>query len=162
MAYAEGTSVSVEKSKAELDALLTKYGAAQRFMAADDERGEAIVGFTMSGRQVKLRLPLPKRDEKRFTKNPRSPWRDRPKDQAHRAWEQACRERWRAMVLLVKAKLETIALGLSTVEREFLADVRLLDGRTVHETLEGVIGEMYERGTMPALLLGPGKGVREA
>ena len=37
MTFAEGTSVPVERSKAELDGLLAKHGASQRAMGSDDE-----------------------------------------------------------------------------------------------------------------------------
>ena len=55
--------------------------------------------------------------------------------------------------MLVKAKLEYVALGLSTVEREFLADVFLPNGRTVHEELAAGIQQAYLDGaSMPKLL----------
>ena len=50
----------------------------------------------------------------------------------------------------------SIALGLSTVEREFLADVYLPDGRTVHQALQDGLSEMYKSGTLPPLL-GPAR-----
>ncbi|NUP12934.1 MAG: hypothetical protein HOW73_43395 [Polyangiaceae bacterium] len=154
MTYAKGTSVSVEKSRAELDRILMRAGAAQRVTGSDDDAGLAYVGFTLSSRQVRLRIPMPKRGD--FAKRPANrSWRAAwgPEQQAA-AWEQACRERWRVFVLLVKAKLEAIELNLSTVEREFLADVQLLDGRSVHEFLQDGIAEMYRTGK-PLPLLGP-------
>jgi hypothetical protein len=40
-------------------------------------------------------------------------------------WDQAYRERWRWLVLLTKAKLEIVRVGVSTCEREFFADLLL-------------------------------------
>jgi hypothetical protein len=70
-------------------------------------------------------------------------------------WEQGCRARWRQLYLLVKAKIEAVSIGLSTVEREFLADVYLPDGRTVGEALAPQLAEAYANGTFPRLLGGP-------
>lgn len=165
MSYAEGTSVSVERSKAEIDALLAKHGAAQRLMGADDERGEAYVLFTIAGRQVRLHIPLPKLGDFAIPERPRDwakrtaglqrQWEETQRERRAKAYEQACRERWRAMLLLIKAKLEAIALGISTAEREFLADIALPDGRTVHSFLEEGLRQAYAGGTTPPLL-GPG------
>ena len=46
------------------------------------------------------------------------------------AWEQACRQRWRALLLIIRAKLEAAEAGISTLETEFLANIVLPDGRT--------------------------------
>lgn len=54
-----------------------------------------------------------------------------------RAWEQACRVQWRALVLVVKAKLEAVAAGISTIQEEFLSWVVVPgDGRTIGQVLE--------------------------
>jgi hypothetical protein len=158
--YAAGTSVSVDKSKAELDRMLTRAGAASVFLGADSERGEAFAGFRLAERNVCVKLPLPKRDDPRFRRVARNGRRPDPTA----LWEQACRERWRALVLLTKAKLEAIAIGNSTVEREFLADIHLRDGRTVHEVLRHDIARAFASGAavMPAFQLGPAVRVEDA
>lgn len=154
MTYAKGTTVAAEKSRGELDRMLSRAGATQRLMGVDDAEGFAFVGFSLSGRQVRLRVPMPRLDDRRFVRDGRGA--QRSKDGIAKAHDQACRERWRQLVLLVKAKLEAIALGLSTVEREFLADVYLPDGRTVHQALQDGLSEMYSTGKLPPLL-GSGK-----
>lgn len=155
--YASGTTVSVEKSKAELDKLLAVAGAHQRSLGSDDQRGMAFVIFaikanaqTAAVRQVRLELALPKISDfqRIYGRRGKSP---------EQRYEQACRERWRLLVLLVKAKLEAVAAGITTVEREFLADVLLPDGKTVHRVLEAGIAESYATGTMPRML-GMGSG----
>jgi hypothetical protein len=157
--YAEGTSVPVEKSKAELDGLLSRYGAAQRYIGANDATGEAQIGFTLKGRQYVLRLPLPKLADFATKPAPSRAVDQRPRARAseeqHAAWEQACRERWRAFTLLVKAKLEATQILGSTVEREFLADLVLPDGDTIGRAIAPKIAEAYQSGRMPPLF-GPG------
>lgn len=158
MSYADGTTVAVERSKAELDRLLSKHGATQRMIGSDDDAGFAFVVFRLAERHVRLRVPLPRIDD---VEAPRRRLRVSPGEARAKAHEQLCRERWRAVVLLVKAKLELVALGLSTVEREFLADIFLPDGRTVHEFLREPLRQAYLGGTMPPLLgMGDGKAPR--
>lgn len=155
MSFAEHTTVSVEKSKAELDALLKRAGAAQRVVGDDDAAGTAFAGFTIGAngdrRMVKITLPLPKAAEFARVKI-RGCMRPASAEQQAKAHEQACRARWRAMVLLVKAKLEAVALGVSTLEREFLADVYLPSGETVAQAIGPKLAIAYETGTFPPML----------
>ena len=64
-AYAEGTTVPVEKTRVEIERLLTKHGAAQLGIVSDTECGMAMVLFAMAGRQVRMRVPLPRLEEAR-------------------------------------------------------------------------------------------------
>lgn len=153
MSYAENTSVSIEKSRAELDTLLRKHGASQRVFGDDDVNGRAVICFALGGRQYQLEIPLPKLSE--FERCKRRGWMQRRTmpDQL-RAHDQACRSRWRAVVLITKAKLEFASMGVSTIEREFLADLVLADGQTVHAAVTTGIQEQYLTGK-PIALLGP-------
>jgi hypothetical protein len=68
------------------------------------------------------------------------------------------RRRWRAQLLLVKAKLEMIATGDSTVEREFLADMLMPNGKTVGSQALPALAESYRTGTAPWMpMLGSGE-----
>jgi len=69
--------------------------------------------------------------------------------------DQACRVRWRGVVLLLKGKLEIVRLGISTVEREFMADLVLPNGRTLGLELAGKLAELA-KGEAPGRLLGMG------
>jgi hypothetical protein len=155
MNYAEGTSVAVDRSKSELDRLLSKHGATQQGMMADNEKGTAVVVFKLKGRHIQMPVPLPRIGD--FAKHPDPRTRKpRTQDQQHRAWEQACRERWRAIVLLVKAKLEAVRIGTTTIEKEFLCDTLLPNGKTVYEQIHADVEKAYLTGEMQSLpLLGP-------
>lgn len=151
--YAEGTTVSVEKSKAEIEATLVRYGADQFFSAWAE--GKAIIGFRAKGRHVRFTLALPAKDARRFTHvklrgyvQPASP------ERALALWEQACRTSWRALLLVIKAKLEAVEAGISTFEAEFLAHVLLPDGQTVGQWMSPQIDAAYKTGNMPELLPG--------
>jgi hypothetical protein len=164
--FAATTSVAVEKSKAELERLLVKHGAAQYGTAHDDLNGFAVVYFALGGRHIRLQIPIPKFDawpdpklpyQKKKTPQMWLRWGEATRMQwVREQWEQACRQRWRCMLLIVRAKLELIGMQLSTVEREFLADITLPDGRSVGEWLRPGIEKAYLGGAMPRMLgMGP-------
>jgi hypothetical protein len=67
--------------------------------------------------------------------------------------------RWRALFLVIKAKLEAIDVGILTIEEAFLADTVLPDRHTVAEVMLPQIEGAYTSGTMPPLL--PYFGERE-
>ena len=81
--------------------------------------------------------------------------------QAQRAWEQACRSRWRALLLAIKAKLEAVQCHIAEFEDEFLAYVVLPDNSTVGARLHPQIAQAYETKQMPELLGLPGPGEGE-
>lgn len=147
MAYAENTSVSVERSKAEIERTLQRYGADQ-FMSGWDQH-RAYIAFRMAGRHIKFVIDLPGKDE--FARTP-GRGRKRSPEQALTAWEQACRQRWRALALVIKAKLEAVESGITVFEDEFMAHIVLPDGRTVGEHMRPQIAVAYEKGKMPGLL----------
>lgn len=154
--YAENTSVPADRSRAEIERTLERYGA-DEFMYGWTSDG-AVIGFRMNGRVVKLTLPLPDRADEQFHTTPTGR-KKRNEDAALAAWEQACRQSWRALALVVKAKLEAVAANISTFEREFLADTILPSGETVSEWLEPQIERAITEKRMPhklPLMLGPG------
>lgn len=145
--YASNTSVSVATSKAEIERIVERYGASQ-FMSGWDAN-KAIIAFAMEGRQVRFILPMPDRTERRFTHHSRG---QRTPEAALKEWEQACRQRWRALALVLKAKLEAIESNISTFENEFLSNIILPNGRTVGEETLPKIAEAYAGKGMPNLL----------
>ncbi len=156
MAYAENTNVSVEKSRGEIENTLARYGADQFSYARDDSRGMAMIEFVCHERRVRFLLRLPNRDEKRFQLTP-SKHKRRTPQQAYAAWEQGCRQRWRALALCIKAKLEAVQSEISEFEEEFLSNIVLPDGTTrgttAGEWLRPQIAHAYATGEMPAELL---------
>ncbi len=152
MRYAAETEVSSEKSKAEIEGLLSKYGATSFASGWKDQ--QAVIAFAMCGRQVKFFLPLPAKDLKQFTHTNHETPRLRSEADSHKAWEQATRQRWRALALVVKAKLEAVASGITSFEEEFMAHIVMPDGKTVAEHALPMIAETYKSGKMQPLLAG--------
>lgn len=145
--YAADTSVSVGSSKAEIERIIERYGATGFMSGWSAEK--AMIAFAMSGRQIRFVLTMPKRDEKRFTHHSRGM---RTAEAANKEWEQACRQRWRALALVIKAKLEAVESGISVFDDEFMANIVLPDGSTVGEYMRPQITTAYESRAMPALL----------
>lgn len=146
--FAAQTSVSVEKSQQEIRTLLQRYGASHYMTGDDNEAGRSFVQFSAKDRSVRFVLSLPNRSENRFWftagRNVR-----RSDNSAYEAWEQACRQKWRALVLCIKAKLEAVESGISEFEDEFLAHIILPGGGTVGEFIRPQIEESYRLGAMP-------------
>jgi hypothetical protein len=147
MPYAEGTRVPVGNSRAELERVLVRYGADAFSYGQDDER--AVVAFRASGRHVKFELRLPTVEDfafrgRYYNQNARTPARDRR--------EQRIRELWRALVLVVKAKLEAVEAGIESFDQAFLPYILLPDGSTTGEFLLPQVAEAYATGEMPSLL----------
>ena len=145
--FAASTSVSVAASKAEIERIVERYGAGQ-FMSAWSQ-DKAIIAFVMEERQVRFTLEMPDKTERRFTHHSRSA---RTPEAALKEWEQACRQRWRALALVIKAKLEAVESGIAIFEDEFLANIVMPNGRTVGEEARPMIAEAYRTREMPSLL----------
>lgn len=92
-----------------------------------------MVAFKVKNRLVRFEMVLPAKDDPKFTRDGRSKYTFKALPQAAclRNWEQACRQRWRALSLCIKAKLEAVETGISTFEQEFLANIVLPDDRTI-------------------------------
>lgn len=152
--YAASTEVSSDKSRTEIERTLRRYGATAFTYGWEDTTAQVM--FKLDGRQIRFRLPLPDPQSQEFTLTPTG--RDRSAGAAEEAYEQAVRQRWRALALVIKAKLEAVEAGISTVEDEFMAAVMLPDGRTVGDWLGPQLGAVYAKQAMPALLPGSTDG----
>lgn len=145
--FAATTSVSVANSKAEIERIVERYGA-NGFMSAW-QADKAVIAFTMEGRQIRFVLTMPDKADPAFTRHSRGP---RTPDAATKEWEQACRQKWRALALVIKAKLEAVESGIAVFEDEFLANIVLPNGRTVGDETRPMIAHAYATGNTPALL----------
>ncbi|MGV0595649.1 hypothetical protein [Mycolicibacterium porcinum] len=146
--YAANTDVSSDRSRAEIERTLERYGAREFMYGWDQNR--AVVGFVLNQREIRFVLPLPDRDSTDFTRTPTG--RPRPATQARAEYEQAVRQRWRSLALVIKAKLEAVESGIVTFDAEFLAHIVLPDGRTVADTVVPRVEQAYRDHEMPSLL----------
>ena len=132
--YAANTEVTVEKTRNEIERLLTGYGAHSFAFAIKPSM--AMVQFELGKRLVRFVLPLKLAAEIRSVQK----------------WEQDCRTRWRALLLSIKAKLETVRSGIATFDEEFAARVVMPNGSTFSEWALPAIEEAYKTCKMPELL----------
>lgn len=128
--FAEDTSVPVSRTQDEIRARLRVSGAAQ--IAISESADGSSVLFKIGMCAYRITIPVD-----------------------HKAKDPAQDERraWRLMGLLIKAKLEAVREGATTVEREFLADMMMRDGQTVSEWALPQIESAYREGRMPKTLL---------
>lgn len=147
--HAEGTSVSAERSRAEIERLILRRGA-KRIVSGFD-RDRAAVTFELEGRVVRFVLSLPHREAYQTT--PQRGLR-RPQEAAARAWESECARRWRSLAAVIRAKFIAVDDDVSTFETEFMPYMVLPNGQTVGEWATPQIAAAAKSGTMPALLPG--------
>lgn len=147
--YAENTDVPVEKSRAEMEKLLTRYGATA-FGYMRNGKIE-VVEFVANERRIRFTLTLPDPKDKQFHYTPAQNFM-RTKENAFKAWEAACRQRWRALLLSIKAKLEAVECGITEFEDEFLAHIVLPDNSTASQWLRPQVELAYQSGRMPQQL----------
>ena len=146
MPYAARTRVTISRTKTDIEELLAKHGATGFAYATEGDR--SLVAFSMSGRRVQIMLLMPPIDD--YARTPHNVRRTAGAQRS--AWEQACRQRWRALLLIIRAKLEAVGSGITTLESEFLANILLPDGGTVGEWLAPQIDEAHGTGRMPPML----------
>lgn len=131
--YAEGTMVAADRTRVELEKTLRRFGADQFVSGWDAQTGQQGIAFRMANRQIRLDLPMPDPDDPEFRMTPTG--RIRATSAAREAYEREVNRRWRSLLLVVKAKLTAVSDGISTLEREFLADMVTEDGRTVEQII---------------------------
>lgn len=136
--FAEKTKVPVVQSRAEIERLLHRHACTQYGTAVDYLARVARVQFRAHDRIVRFELQLPDSDRLRGER-----------------LEQEQRRVWRALLLVIKAKLEAVDNKIATFEEEFLAHVVMPNDETIGTLVAPLIAQAYARGQMPrALLLG--------
>ncbi len=122
--YAAETTVPVERTKAEIEQMLIRYGATE--FQSGWQTGRAMIGFRLKELYVRFELPFPSRDDPRFKrKKTKVGVKILTETQSNNLYEQVIKSRWRALLLTVKAKLEAVEIGITTLEKEFLAFIVL-------------------------------------
>lgn len=147
--FAKSTSVSVEKTRGEIETVLRRYGA-DGFRYGWNQ-SIAQIEFSAQGRLVRFTLRLPDPEADRFVMTPAGKKR-RSRDQQLAAWEQECRSLWRALLLAIRAKLESTEIGLSAFEQEFFAFiVDPLTNRTVYDEVRTALEARYDGHDQPLI-----------
>lgn len=152
MAYAATTTVPIERSKAEIESMVARYGA-RAFQSGWCDDGRAMVEFMAHNRRLRFVVNAPDPMAEQFTHRAHSSGRkiERPAGEARSLWEQACRARWRALCLCIKAKLEAVESGITSFEVEFMPYVVLPGGKTAGQHMTPLIEQAYATNQVPQL-----------
>ena len=129
--YARNTSVPVERSRAEIERVLTKYGASK--FGSMSEETKATLYFEVKGRQLQWSIPLPTKGKFRYETD----------------YGREVRRRWRVMLITVKAMLEAVESKLLTFDQAFLPHI-VIPGTAK------TMGEMLSTPKLDALYAGGG------
>jgi len=134
--YADKTRVPVAQSRAEIEKLLERHKAKQYGTAVDYDLLAARVQFKLHDRVVRFVISLP--DPKKLGNGIKL--------------EQAERQKWRALLLVIKAKLESVENAIESFEESFLSQIVMPNDQTVAQIVRPQIGEAYKSGKMPKQL----------
>lgn len=160
MTYANQTTVSVSKSRGEIDSLLQKWGARQVVWGDDWEAGQVLLKFVWVHDEAdygaRFILQLATNDEVR--------------SRSHHAtngqflqnkFDKLCADRGksehRLLLLWLKAYFNAVEAGLVTAEQLFMPFLEGVDGRTVSEMFLPKLHTMLEAGGTRNLLLDAGE-----
>lgn len=147
MPYASNTSVPEDRSRNEIEKLTAKYKATN-FAYANGQR-EAMVGFEIGNRRVRFVIHYP---PKIFRPTGYRRHTTRKFDE-NAAMEQERRRLWRALVLVVKAKLEAVDSKVETFDQAFMAHIVMPNGETIAQHLGDQIAQMLQSGGRGQLIL---------
>ena len=122
--YAKTTTVPVERSRAELEQTLERYGCdAFGYL---HKAGTHTIQFEYSGRVIRLGVEAGETP-------------------------QETRQRWRVLLLWVKATLESIEVGLQDFETAFALHTALPNGETLANKIVPELQRLSEGGKLPLL-----------
>lgn len=125
--YAEGTTVAAAKTRVEIEGFLVKRGASSFGVLTDAT--VFAVQFQVKARVVRFVIGRPKLDARL------------PRGRAEKLRDAEERRRWRALLLVLKAKFEAVESGITTFDHEFLAHLVTSAGVTVGD----VVGPSLDR-----------------
>lgn len=125
--FAARTRVPIDKTRMEIERLVKRFGA--KGFVSGWHGAQARIEFICADRHIRLSVIIPS--------------------------EREGQQRWRTLLLLVKARLAGVEANIVTFEQAFLGDIVLPEtGKTVWETAREPIKLAYE-GKVTTLLPGP-------
>lgn len=133
--YAATTDIAASKTRADIEEMITRYGAYRFAYGADSRTGMQVIGFVIDinhkPRQVKMFLRVTDNDT-----------------------DQRKKSKWRSLFLVIKAKFVAIDEGITTFEEEFMSSIVLPDGQTMAQWAMPQIEQAYTTNRMPELIPG--------
>lgn len=118
--YAEGTSVSADRSLLEIRGYMKRWGGEGFMHMEDPDTGDVRIGFRLNGALYRFPLPMPRRKDYRYDST----------------FEAEVRRRWRVLAAFTKAQLFGIEEGLIAPEKALLPFRVLPGGSTLAELMD--------------------------
>lgn len=151
--FAAETAVPVVNTKGSIEKELARYGASG-FGYMTQGPVNAVM-FEMHDRRIILRMELPDPKSKEMTTQVRTGNRITLPDDLQRRASQIERQRWRAMLMVIKAKLESVASGIETFEEAWLSHIVLPStGQTYGDFAIPQLAEVYRTHENPPMIPG--------
>jgi hypothetical protein len=129
-AFAADTKVTVSESIADIERTILRYGGGQFVFGISEEQG--VIGFSKEGRMVRFHVPFGVATD--------------------RDYYQRQRQRMRALLLVIKARLEAVESGVEAFEDSFLANIVMPTGKLLGQEVRAQIEHAYTTREMPKLL----------
>lgn len=123
--FAARTRVPIENTKTDIERLVKKFGA--KGFSSGWQNDRARVEFLLGDRHIRFTVIVA-------------------------GDAQAARQRWRALLLMIKARFAAIEAKIVTTEQAFVGDIVTPDGRTVYEQIREPIALAYSSNKPVALL----------
>lgn len=141
--FANETTVSASRSRAEIEQLVFKYAGRDTNFSYGQIAGQAAIMFVAYGRRVKFTIPLPTEEEGKVAARRKGSSLEPTKERIEAWRDKEERRRWRALLLIIKAKLESVESKASTFDEEFLSRI-IPDGgdKTIYERITSTAGEL--------------------
>ena len=154
--YAATTDVSPGRSREEIEATLVRYGCDGFRYTWDGLKNANVLEFRLNNRMIRLYVPMPDvNDRVQMDRLKAAAKAARQSTKPEALYEQAVRQRWRAMLLYVKAILEAIENGVTTLDEALLSGMVLPGGETFGQWAAPQLDRIALEGRMPPLLPGP-------
>jgi hypothetical protein len=152
--YAANTKVSASRTREDIEKLLKTHGATG--FGYINHSDVTLIAFILEGRHYRMMLSLPDVAGLPFEDIERAERRRKHgrEDAVQSVYEQEEQRRWRALFLVLKAKLVAVADHIRTLEEEFLADEVMPNNQRFGEWAEPQLQAMRKRGMMPPILPG--------
>lgn len=147
--YAKRTTVSVSKSVDELKKLVRIYGGSNFAYVESEEM--AAIAFKISNRSIKFKLDFRSQNDRRYT-HTESKGKERTQKAAYELWELDCRQKWRVLVLLVKATFEAVYTDLMDFDAAFMSAIVTNSGKTIAEQILPQLEKVISTGKMPLMI----------
>jgi len=145
--YAARTEVTPERSLAEIERILIRFGATKFATMRDTDVGRVSIAFNVGDQAHRMGFPIPRPIDFALT-----PTKQRRTPRAQEEMStQEYRRRWRSLALYLKALLDARESGIIDIAEALMPYAVLPSGHTVAEFLGPQMTRALADGSMPSV-----------